>query len=56
MSAALEGPPPTELGLREHVASDCPAAHEAQELGVRERTALSVGCEMDWVVNGSDDE
>ena len=56
MSAALHGPPLAELARRKLMAGDCPAAHKARELGVRERTPLSVGCEMDWVVNGSDDE
>jgi len=32
MSAALKGPPLAELGRRKLMASDCPAAHEAQEL------------------------
>lgn len=52
----FEGPPLAELGRRKLKASDCPAAHKARELGGRERTPLSVGCEMDWVVNESDDE
>ena len=56
MSAALKGPALADLGQRKLVVSDYPVAREAQEHWGCGQIWLLVGCEMDWVVNGSDYE